>query len=262
MSLFSIFQQPQEPLPEQLRQKSLFGKSVRMYLSNPAAFHAEQVKDRTLFVVMGNLSNMGLIHGFGMHGGTFRHLDLVVMLPQLLFRVPLLRDILLWMGCISDCGGGSSADTQILHLLRKGKSVAYCPSGMTDFVNFSNPRSDDPEKVIIHVPDVSIFEFAHKQKIFIVPVLVKNESIRYRFLRNSWIHRVHRWTYEKIGWPFPFFFYPRIFDQKPLELLSIQIGTPMDGSIHDNPEAFAKLFMGQFAGLVEVGGDSRELLIQ
>lgn len=241
-----------------LRRFTLFGKSTTVYFGNSEAFKEENVKDKMLFIIVGNLSNMGLIHGFGMNGGLFKHLDLVYMLPWILFKIPILRDFLLWTGAISNY----DAEGSILKLLKKGKSVAYCPSNMEDFVNFSNPRSDDPEKVAVRAPSVAIFDFAIRNRISIVPVLISNETLRYGFLRNHLLHRIHKITYPYIGWPFPFLFFPKIFKEKQIEKLNIQIGTPMDGGFQTSAETFLNLFMGSFAGMVEIGGDAREILIQ
>jgi len=210
-----------------LRNRTLFGKSVKYLFGNAIAFSKDHARDRMLFIVLGNVTGMGLIHGFCMHGGVFQHLDLVVMMPWILFKIPILRDILLWMGCVTAPPFASldSIETQILHLLRKGKSVAYA----TD------------------APNDAILEFAIRHKIFIVPVLIKGETARYSILQLPlWMDQVQRWCLEKIGWPFPYWFFPRIFDRKPLERLVVQVGTPMDASLQDNSEKFASLFMGQF----------------
>ncbi len=208
-----------------LRRRTLFGKSVKYLFGNAVAFDANHVRDRMLFIVLGNVTGMGLVHGFCMHGGVFQHVDLVVMMPWILFKIPLLRDLLLWMGCVTAPLGTleDSVETQIVHLLRKGKSVAYA----TD------------------APNVSILEFAIRHKILVVPVLIKGETARYSIVPfpYPWIQQ---WFLGKIGWPFPYWFFPRIFGSKPLERLVVQVGTPMDSSIHDNPERFASLFMGQF----------------
>ena len=207
-----------------LRKRTLFGKSVKYLFGNPIAFSPEHARDRMLFVAIGNVTGMGLLHGFGMHGGVFQHLDLVVMMPWILFKIPILRDILLWMGCVATpLGSQDLVDTQILHLLRKGKSVVYAASSL------SSP----------------IFEFAIRNKVSIVPVQIKGENARYYVhqFRYPW---VQQWCHARVGWSFPFWFFPKIFDTKPLERLTIQVGTPMDGSIHDTADKFASLFMGQF----------------
>jgi hypothetical protein len=205
-----------------LRRRTLFGKSVKYLFGNPVAFKAEHARDRTLFIVVGNVTHMGLIHGFAMHGGTFQHLDLVVMMPWILFKIPLLRDILLWMGCVATpLGSADSVDTQILHLLRKGKSV------------------------VCTLNSSALLEFAIVNKILIVPVLIKGEAVRYWTLPFPYMG-IQQWFQARIGWPFPYFFFPRIFSKKPLERLTIQIGTPMDASVQENAEKFSTLFMGQF----------------
>lgn len=237
-----------------LRRWTLFGKTVQYFFGNTEAFGAEQANERLLFVVVGNLSNMGLIHGFGMHGGTFQHVDLVYMLPRILFRVPLLRDVLLWTGAVAHDEG------ILLKLLKRGKSVAYCPSGMEDLLSYTNPRGDD--KLVVHTPSMPVFEFAMKHRVQVVPVLVAGETNRYAFARGHYLHRCQQWSYARFQWPFPLIFGPRIFGKKAPPKLEVQVGFPMDAGIQESKEAFCKLFMGQFTGLVETGGDAREMVIK
>jgi hypothetical protein len=215
-----------------LRRRTLFGKSCTYFFGNPLAFKSEHVRERMLFLVTnGGSTNMGLIHGFSMHGGTFQHLDLVVMLPWIFFKIPLLRDILLWMGGVSTPVGSSDlVETQILHLLRKGKSVVYSVAKGLDHSS-------------------GLFEFCIRHKVLVVPVTIKGENARYNVLSfpYPWIQE---WFNMRIGWPFPYWFFPRIFNKKPLERLMIHIGTPMDGSIQENSTKFMELFRGQFGEIV------------
>lgn len=235
-----------------LRRYTLFGKTVQYYLGNPETFSADQNHDRFLFVVLGNLSNMGLFHGFGMHGGVFKHVDMVYMLPKLLFKIPFLRDFLLWTGAVCQ------DESNLLKLLKKGKSVVYCPSKMEDLLSYTNPRTDDG--LIIHAPNVDVFEFAMKHRIQIIPVLIVGESKRYAFLRGHWVHKLQQYSMQMCGWPFPLLFGPRIFGNRPPPKLEIQVGFPMDASLQESVQSFSKLFMGQFTGLMETGGDSREMI--
>ena len=205
-----------------LRNFTLFGKSVKYIFGDLKAFASD--KSQMLFVVMGNQTNMGLINGFCMHGGKFKGLEIVVMLPDILFRIPLVRDVLLWMGGVSD-------KCDIVKLLQRGQSVVYCPSKMDDFV----------EPGPVKIPDVSIFEFAIKKRISLVPVFVTGEQKRYAFAR---IPRVQRWFYQRLEWPFPFFFWPRWGVRAHLD---IQIGTPMDGTCFTDPNVFLSMFLEQFS---------------
>lgn len=235
-----------------LRRCTLFGKSVQYYFGNIETFSADQNHDKLLFVVLGNLSNMGLIHGFGMHGGIFQHVDLVYMLPALLFKIPIVRDFLLWTGAVAH------DETNLLKLLKKGKSVAYCPSKMEDLLSYTNPRTDDA--LIVHAPGLDVFEFAMKHKVQLIPVLVVGEARRYAFLKGHWVNKMQSYSNQLWQWPFPFLFGPRIFGRRPPPKLEIQVGFPMDASVQESAESFSKLFMGQFTGLVETGGDKREMV--
>lgn len=225
-----------------LRNYTLFGKSTVYLMGNAKAFDADQSHRRLLFVVMGNVTNMGLIHGFGMHGGVFRHIDLVYMLPAILFRVPILRDLLLWSGAVIH------DETLLLRLLERGKSVVYCPSRMDDIFSATDPRSDD--QMTLKPPGVDVFEFSMKHKIPLVPVLVTNETRRYAILGGAWVKAVQRYCYARVGWPFPLAFGPRIFGRKPPPKLEIQIGCPLEAGGHTSAESYKELFMGQFTGVV------------
>lgn len=236
-----------------LRRFTLFGKTVQYYMGNRETFSADQKHKRLLFVVVGNVSNMGLIHGFGLHGGIFQHVDLVYMLPKLLFKIPLLRDFLMWTGAVAH------DENNLLSLMEKGKSVVYCPAGMEDLLSYTNPRSDD--QLAMKIPTVDVFEFAIKHRVQLIPVLIAKEIERYAFLRGHWVNHIQRYCYNRWEWPFPFLFAPRIFGSKPPPKLDVQVGFPMDSTVQESAEAFSKLFMGQFSGLVETGGDLREVIV-
>lgn len=216
-----------------LRKRTLFGKSVQYYFGNIQSFDVDQPHERMLFVVMGNVTNLGMLHAFGMHGGIFEHVDLVYMLPGIVFKVPLLRDFLLWTGAVVHDEG------VMLKLLKRGKSVAYCPLGMQELLSHAEPAID--------APNASVFEFAMKHKVQVIPVLISGESKRYAIYRNR---SVQAWCYERYGWPFPVLLFPRIFGNAPPPKIEVQVGYPMDASIQENAESFARLFRGQFAGLV------------
>jgi hypothetical protein len=189
------------------------GKTVTYYMGNANAFTQECVRDRMLFVVRdASPWCIGLFHGFGFHGGVFRHVDLVYMLPWVLFRIPLLRDLLLWSGAVAT---HEDWEGTVLGLLRRGKSV-----------------------VVTKECSESLFEFAMRNKILVVPVRIHGESKRYASLITP------RTTCGG-GWLFPTCFYPRIFQNKPPPRIEIQVGTPMDGSCQTDASAFARLFDGQ-----------------
>lgn len=197
-----------------IRNWTWFGKSVTYYMGNQQAFSKECVRDRMLFVVRDAVpGSMGLFHGFGFHGGVFRHVDLVYMLPWVLFKIPLLRDLLLWSGAVAV----DEADWEgaVLNLLKRGKSV-----------------------VVTNECSEALFEFAMRNKVLVVPVRISGEMKRYAPLV------VHR-TVCGGGWPFPNVFYPRIFQTTPPPRIEIQVGTPMDGSCQTDPAAFMRLFDGQ-----------------
>jgi len=172
-----------------------------------------------LFIVVGNVTNMGLIGGFGVHGRTFY--NTCYLLPYPLFAIPIVRDVLLWTGAVSN-----KADP--LFLLKGGWSVCYSPSGM---------NTQDVESG--QVPDVGVFEFAMQHNVSIVPITIVDEHERYKIVNGP--QRIQKWCLRRFGWPFPFFILPRCRGGK----VSIEVGVPMDPSVQTNAQDFCSLFMGQ-----------------
>ena len=187
--------------------------------------------DVALFIVMGeNDTNMALISGFGLHGGMFRNLDLKYMMPYNLFKIPLIREFLLWSGAVAN---NRDVNGTILNLLRKGKSVVYCP-----------PTTD--EEVVL---DKGLFEFATKHDIKLVPVVVNGESDRYNIYRPEFVRMMQRFFKRRLGYPFPMIFYPKSFGQSPPPKIDISIGVPMNSSVQQNPETFYSLFHSQIKAM-------------
>lgn len=200
-----------------------------------------------LFVVMPNATNMALISGFGLHGGVFKNnMDIHYILPSILFNVPILREFLLWSGA---CCAKKDKDVEgeILYLLRRGKSVAYCPTGMNDYF-YTEPNTE--LKL-----DNSLFQFAFTQKVYIVPVLVEREQDRYHIpgtgTKHSILTRIQQWTYTKLNVPIPLLFIPRIFGQGPPPKMVITIGTSCDPTVHDDAGSYKRLCEGQLHGFIE-----------
>lgn len=191
--------------------------------------------ERLLFVVLGNKTNMALISGFGLHGGVFAHLDLRYILPWPIFRIPILREVLMWTGAISS---GKNVNSIILNMLDKGKSVCYAIDGMRSILH--EKAQGDLEL------GEDLFEFAKQKKINLIPVLIEGEEKRYSINRYS----THAYFLDIIGYPFPLLFGPRIFGEDPPPKVEVTIGVPVDPSKFDDYKNFNSLFFNQITGVV------------
>lgn len=200
----------------------------------------------TLFVVIGNKTNFVLLSGFGLHGNVWKDYDLHYMIPQYLLYIPFLRDILLWTGAVVQ------SRELIPQLVGRGKSVAYSPSGMDDLF------SDSDE--VVRLPDAGFFEFAIEHRLKIVPILIRNESARYKICRT----RCQSYFYNstRLRWPWPLFFCVRVFQQHPPPKVKIFCGVPIDASTHQEPAVLAKHFNGQFETMGYLGEDLQELILK
>lgn len=177
---------------------------------------------RLLFVLINNLTNMGLISGFGFHGtSVFGNLDLRYGMPPILFKVPGLREILLWSGAVSE--------SCQLKQLKMGRSFISCPLKMGESGDFF-------EKI-----DPALFEYAKQHDLFLVPVTLEGEAERYCI----WQSRFHQWSFARFGYPFPFFFYPQIFGSRPPKLMTVSIGSPLNPALQKDAAEFKRIFIGQ-----------------
>lgn len=174
--------------------------------------------DKYLFVVMGNRTNLGLVLGFGLHGRNFH--NVCYLLPWSLFCIPLVRDVLLWTGAVSN-------RTDLLSLLEKGRSVCYAPNGMETDIEQGQ------------FPNVDVFEFAFEHNVKVVPVHVLDEDKTFWIVNGpDW---VQQWCMQRVGWPWPFYVLPRW----KAERMTLKVGTPFKPNIHKDAKAFHNFFIAQ-----------------
>jgi hypothetical protein len=197
-------------------------------------------QERILFVVVGNITNFSLISAFGLHGGIFNNAEINYILPPILFKIPILKDILLWTGAVT-YQGTDSVDT-VLKLLKRNKSIAYCPANMDDLLAYT---STDCEQVTLQNPSIDVFEFAMRHKIKIAPVLIQGETERYSIRKNKYINKAQRYCMQqtRFRWPFPFWFGIKIFGKNPPPKVKMYIGPIMNPSVYDSAELFSNSFM-------------------
>jgi len=210
--------------------------AVEYFFGDKKSIVEQSPNSRLVFVVVkGNLTNMALISGFGLHGGMFQELDICYILPWVLFKVPILREIIMWTGAIS--GGKGSISTSILTALNHGKSVCFAMNGMNELTTINDEQT---------IP-IDLFEFAKLNKIKLVPVNIENECERYSIWKYP---SLHKFSLAMFGFPFPFIFFPKIFGEDPPPKVDIRIGIQTDPLKYDNVKEFSKHFFLQITGIV------------
>lgn len=221
-----------------------FGTSIKYWVKNKADLYG----DRLLFVVMGNFTHFSLLNGFGLHGNFFDKVDLVYMMPPFLFRIPFVRDFLLWTGAVT--WKDNNHEKAITDLFHKGKCVVY-PLQNKDLLKYMT--KEDGEEVSITTPDKNLIDFVTESRdIYVVPVLIHNDLSRYAVWKSPRMKWINQYFYKKFGWPFPFMCCPRICSKDPPPKVNIHIGNPIKSS---DKEQFRKVFLGNFEGLFLLGGD-------
>ena len=186
-----------------------------------------ETNKKRLFVVKNNVTSMALLAGFGFNGK--KMLNTVYMMPHGLFYVPLIRDLLLWSGAVSN-------RTDVLELMDKGWSVCTCYE-----------RQEDP--------DISIFEYAHEKRIEIVPVSVEGEREQMFIFKGQW--QFTQWCERTVGWPFPFIFFPKrpIMALRGHCELTLCVGIPMNPVEHENASSMETAYHNMLSGNVQITND-------
>ena len=112
----------------------------------------------TVYFVYGNNTNICLVNGLGV--------DAYYILPHWYFIVPIVREIALWTGGVSD----KYKIETIMKIINDGKSICYS----------LNKTDVDKNNGI----DCGLFSFLKEEKINIAPVVIYNESYRYEICRS------------------------------------------------------------------------------
>lgn len=235
---------------------------VRVSLVDDRSFVDTNADDRYIFVVIPNATNTTLVWTFGCHGSAWpgaNALRLCYVMPELLFHVPLIRELLLWSGAVTsgtwDNSDSKRVDDRVLQMTRLGRNVAYAPNGMEDalFVH-------DDNKIHARRPGLSLFQLACDRGYHIVPCLCSGEhDRRYIFLTTEIIRRTQRWMLKHIGYPFPLMFFPDLKQQD--RLIDVTIGIPVRASKEMTAETLQTNFFRALQQLNNNGVD-KELILK
>ena len=180
---------------------------------------------RRLFILTPNATCLPMIWGFGLHAGQLDdRLDVCYVVPTILLKIPILRDVLLWTGAVA-----IREPSDLIELMNKNRSVCYCAAGMRDASNVHRWQLDPNASQLIYMPDDSLFEYCRQERVQLVPVLVANECVRYQFpYFGRWVHIMQQWLLEKTGYPFPLLYWLKLFGSRAPPPLEIQIADPID----------------------------------
>lgn len=202
-----------------------------------------QSKDRYIFILMQNVTNASLFWFFGLHGRwNWITVRLCYMMPQVFFFVPVLREVLILSGACAATTPGRSDVQRVLELTELGKNVAYASSGMRDALNNS------PE---IKSPALVIFQQAIARGYHVVPCVCTGErERRYVFFQDEAgiVCTIREWFLNKIGYPFPLFYFPR-YGQK----IELSVGPPLSPLVYNkDPSAMQHAFLEKVKQMTSV----------
>jgi len=157
----------------------------------------ERINDDTRYVVLlyPNYTNNALIWAFGLHGDRkMNRLRLCYLMPWIMFYVPLLREILLLSGAVSAEG---NVEDRVIEMIRKGRNVVYCPTGMEDVLYVHEGNEIRPKK-----PTMNFYTKAAENGYEILPTLCLGETDgKYFFVTSEYVRIAQEWILKKIGHP-------------------------------------------------------------
>jgi hypothetical protein len=187
-------------------------------------------KTKRIYVMVPGDTLLALVWGIGLHGGRLPFAErLHYVVPPLLMWIPLLRDVLLWTGAITYHPKKRPLNGILLEMLQSNRSVCYCPSNFANMTLTSDGEIDEEEQEadlemgsgsitrVVPCLNEEMLKFALMEEIQLVPVVVHGERRRYYICTHDCIlKRVQKFFYTHIGYPFPLFFWLRMFQwQKP-----------------------------------------------
>jgi hypothetical protein len=215
---------------------------VKVDLVGPRdTFHTLDPDQRYIFILIPNYTNTALIWTFGLHGNAWfkDNNNLCFLLPAVFFAIPGLRELLCFIGAVSD---RHNIESTVIEMTRLGKNVAFAPNGMADALH-----ADDDSCYQAGRPPTRIFKVAVERGYHVVPVLCMGENDRrFIFVTSERIRHVQQWFLQRTGYPFPLIFFPDLRNQFSDRRLQVQIGMPLVANEKLAPDAAAEEMCREF----------------
>lgn len=196
--------------------------------------------ERYIFILLPNYTNTALIWAFGLHGNAwFKGNRLCFLLPAIFFNIPGVREILCFIGAVSD---RHNIESTVIEMTRLGKNVAFAPNGMGDAL-----YADDDSCYHAGRPPTKIFKVAVERGYHVVPVLCTGENDRrFLFITSDRIKQLQAWFLSKIGYPFPLIFFPDLRNQFSDRRIHVQVGLPLVADTTLAPDVAAEVLQRDF----------------
>ena len=163
----------------------------------------------------------------GLHGGALnKHIaeKLCFVVPPLLLRIPLMRDVLLACGAVTyNTHSQKPLEDLLLEMIQSGRSVCFCPSRFGNGTLSDTAAEDAAERGVVQTVDVpeQVLSFARAEKLQLVPIIVQGERKRYHII--TW-PRVQRFFLKHLDYAFPQCVMPRFFARHKPPPLNVLFG--------------------------------------
>ena len=167
--------------------------------------------------------------GAGMHGGKLK-LDVLLCVHWLMFKIPFVRDLVLWVG------GVDVSHETISKLIKAGKMFGLAPGGQQEML------LSDINRLDIYLEHKGFLKKCWHEKCPLVPVFCCGEN------RVFWIldifPRIRRWTLRTFRYLPTIFFGPFPTD------LKLYIGIPVNPNEFEKSLDFKKAYYTQLFSLI------------
>lgn len=162
----------------------------------------------------------------GMWFDLFPHLEIKTLAASVLFRIPVLREIALWTGCVD------ASRAVAVRQLRKGKSVFVLPGGQAEQVLTLRGQ----ERVYLRRRK-GFIKLAIQHQVPVVPVYVFGCSDGYH--TSHWLLGLRQWLVQRLGisWTVAVGYGASPFCPLPTSPNTVVIGQPLRFSKVSDPKA-------------------------
>jgi len=155
----------------------------------------------------------------------FPNMKVSMHVASIAFRVPIVRDILMWLG------GREVTHAGLSNAIQSGESVLICPGGQKEMI-YSN---SDTSRMVVVTQHKGFVKFAIKHGVPLVPFVCFGEN---QVMDLVPCMRLQKWFLKKIHFVFPLIPYGRWFLPLPRPAeLTLVVGTPFYVPKIENPTA-------------------------
>ena len=151
-----------------------------------------------------------------------------VAATKILFKIPLVRDLCLWMGCVD--ASRKSFDDILIEQKERANSLLVLPGGVREMLVSSRSSLE------LFLKHEGFINYSWDKKIDLVPIFAKGENRMFKTFNI--LSGFRNWFVSKSGYPFPTFFIGPIFFTQ----ITLYLGKRLNPNNFSNQASFSRAF--------------------